>query len=85
MSTRNIPFPNMKKGNHPKLSQICSYEICSKGPKNEFETVVVNGPSVFEPLKFYCIFTEISRVTQKNALRFCEQRRLKPVVFVFCL
>ena len=78
---------NMKKGNHPKLSQICSYGICSKGPKNEFETVVVNGPSVFEPLKFYCIFTdsEISRVTQKNALRFCEQRRLKPVVFVFCL
>ena len=85
MSTHNIPFPNMKKGNHPKLSQICSYEICSKGPKNEFETVVVNGPSVFETLKFYCIFTEISRVTQKNALRFCEQRRLKPVVFVFCL
>ena len=85
MSTHNIPFPNMKKGNHPKLSQICSYEICSKGPKNEFETVVVNGPSVFEPLKFYCIFTEISRVTQKNALRLCEQRRLKPVVFVFCL
>ena len=60
MSTHNIPFPNMKKGNHPKLSQICSYEICSNGPKNEFETVVVNGPSVF-----YCIFTEISRVTQK--------------------
>ena len=78
MSTHNIPFPNMRK-------KICSYEICSKGPKNEFETVVVNGPSVFEPLKFYCIFTEISRVTQKNALRFCEQRRLKPVVFVFCL
>ena len=27
----------------------------SKGPKNEFETAVVNEPSVFEPLKFYCI------------------------------
>ena len=26
----------------------------SKGPKNEFETAVVNEPSVFEPLKFYC-------------------------------
>ena len=23
---------------------------------NEFETAVVNEPSVFEPLKFYCIF-----------------------------
>ena len=26
----------------------------SKGLKNEFETVVVDEPSVFEPLKFYC-------------------------------
>ena len=24
-------------------------------PKNEFETAVVNEPSVFEPFKFYCI------------------------------
>ena len=39
---------------HPKLSQICNYGICSKGPKNEFETAVVNEPSVFEPLQFYC-------------------------------
>ena len=43
-----------KKENHPKLSQICSYGICTKGPKNEFETAVVYEPSVFEPLKFYC-------------------------------
>ena len=28
--------------------------LCSKEFKNEFETVVVNEPSVFEPLKFYC-------------------------------
>ena len=27
--------------------------FCSKGLKNEFETAVVNKPSVFEPLKFY--------------------------------
>ena len=44
-----------KKETHPKVSQICNYEICSKGPKNEFEPVVVNGSLVFEPLKFYCI------------------------------
>ena len=43
-----------KKENHPKLSQICSYGICSKEPKKEFETAVVNEPSVFDPLKFYC-------------------------------
>ena len=29
--------------------------FCSKGLKNEFETVVVNELLVFEPLKFYCI------------------------------
>ena len=29
--------------------------FCAKGLKNEFETAVVNEPSVFEPLKFYCI------------------------------
>ena len=45
---------HIKKENNPKLSQICSYGIFSKGPKNEFETAVVNEPSVFEPLKFYC-------------------------------
>ena len=30
----------------------------SKGFKNEFETAVVNEPSVFEPLKFYCTSKE---------------------------
>ena len=53
MSTHNIPFLNMK-GNLPKLSQFCNYVICSKGSKNEFETAVVNEPSVCEPSKFYC-------------------------------
>ena len=42
-----------KKENHSKLSQICNYGICSKGLKKEFETAVVNEPSVFEPLQFY--------------------------------
>ena len=53
MSTHNIPF-QYKKENHPKLSQICSYGIFSKGLKNEFDTAVVNGPSMFESLKVYC-------------------------------
>ena len=38
--------------NYPKFAAMGS---CSKGLKNEFETTVVNEPSVFEPLKFYCI------------------------------
>ena len=44
-----------EKEKHPKLSQFCSYGISSKGLKNVFERAVVNEPSVFEPLKFYCI------------------------------
>ena len=55
MSTHKIPFLNIKKENYPKLFLICNYGICSKGLMNEFETAVVNEPSVFEPLKFYCI------------------------------
>ena len=48
-----------KNENHPKLCQISNYGICSKGLKNEFETAVVNEPSVFEPLKFYCSFVTV--------------------------
>ena len=37
--------------NYPKSAAM----VFSKGLKNDFETAVVNEPSVFEPLKFYCI------------------------------
>ena len=45
---------NIKKENLPKVSKICRIGICSKGLKKWFETAMVNGPSVFELLKFYC-------------------------------
>ena len=51
---------NMKIEHHPNLTQICSYKIVSKGLKKEFETAVVNEPSVFEPSKFYCIVAFIN-------------------------
>ena len=35
-------------------SKFAAIGFCSKGPKNELETAVINEPSVFEPLKFYC-------------------------------
>ena len=53
-----IYLSNVKKENPPKLSKICRYVIFSKGLKNEFDTAVVDEPSVFEPLKFYCICKE---------------------------
>ena len=49
---------NIKKQitlNYPKSA---APGFCSKGLNNEFETGVVNEPSVFEPLKFYCKWVE---------------------------
>ena len=37
----------------------------AKGLKNEFETAVVNEPSVFEPLKFYCKYEHTSATAQQ--------------------
>ena len=34
-----------------------------KGPINKFETAVVNKPSGFEPLKFYCTWKAILKIT----------------------
>ena len=47
---------NIKKKitlNYPKSAAM---GFCAKGLKNEFETAGVNEPSVFEPLKLYCIY-----------------------------
>ena len=55
MSAHNISFSILKKKiklNYPKSAAM---GLFSYGLKNEFETAVVNEPSVFEPLKFYCI------------------------------
>ena len=46
---------NAKKKITLNYSISAAMWFCSKGLKNEFETAVVNEPSVFEPLKFYCI------------------------------
>ena len=44
---------NIKKLNYSKFVVMGFFP---KGLKKEFETTVVNEPSVFEPLKFYCIY-----------------------------
>ena len=58
-SNEYIQYTIFNIENHHKLIQICSYGIFSKGLKNEFETAVVNEPSVFEPLKFYCSLKQV--------------------------
>ena len=49
---------NIKKKitlNYPKSANM---GFCPKGLKKEFETAVVNKPSVFEPLTFHCIYQQ---------------------------
>ena len=55
MTTHNMLFINIRKENHLIYHKSAWAEFFSLGLKNEFETAVVNEPSVFEPLKFYCI------------------------------
>ena len=50
---------NIKKKftlNYPKFAAVGFFQ----GSKNEFEAAMVNEPSVFEPLKFYCIYNYIA-------------------------
>ena len=44
----------IKKKITPDDSKSAAMEFFSYGLKNEFETALVNEPSVFEPPKFYC-------------------------------
>ena len=46
---------NVKKKVTLNYMKSAAMGFCSKGLKNEFETAVMNEPSVFEPSKFYCI------------------------------
>ena len=55
MRSPNIPFINMKKKNTLNYPKSTGMGIFFKGLKNVFERAVVNEPSVFEPLKFYCM------------------------------
>ena len=57
-STENTQYTifNMNNKNTLNYPKSAAKGFFSKGPRNEFERAVVNEPSVFEQLKFYCIF-----------------------------
>ena len=46
---------NMNKKNTLNFPNLQLWAFFPKGLKIEFEIAVINEPSVFEPLKFYCI------------------------------
>ena len=60
--TKYTIFSIEKKNN----SKSADMEFFSKGLKNEFETAVVNEPSVFESLKFYC---SLSKIEAKSSVQ----------------
>ena len=54
---------NIKKKitlNYQKYNNVCTYGIFPWGLNNEFEKAVVNEQSMFEPLKFYFIFFNLT-------------------------
>ena len=59
--TQYIIF-NIKKKITQNYSKSAAMRFFSKGLKNEFETAVENEPSVFEPLRVYCIIAIWTRL-----------------------
>ena len=58
----SLEFPHRGDSNehtqHTKMKITLDYpKSAAMGLKNEFETAVVNEPSVFEPLNFDCSFS----------------------------
>ena len=50
------PIFSIKRNSPYIIPNMQLWDFFSKGLQNEFEIGVVNEPSVFEPLKFYCNF-----------------------------
>ena len=67
VSTKHMVFIRQKKIPliYPKYAAI---RLFSKGLKNEFDTAVVNEPSVFEPLKFYRVIYSNIILLKLNSL-----------------
>ena len=63
MSTHNIPYSILKKKISLNYPESAAMGVFFKGLKNKFETAMVNEPSVFEPLKIYCIIMKKHRNT----------------------
>ena len=74
MSTHNIPIISMKKKNNLNYPKSAVMGVVSKVLKNEVETAVVNEPSVFEPLKFYCILKIIVSCCANCMFLYCLRK-----------
>ena len=68
-------FNIIQKENHPYYPKSAAMGFYSKGRKKKFETAVVNESSVFEPLKFYCIYVRENGNTRKSCHRMSTHRK----------
>ena len=76
---------NMNKKNTLNYPKSAAVGFFPKGLKNEFETAVVNEPSVFEPLKFYCI-SEYHHLNPFKTICICSKSTIGGLYFgVLCL
>ena len=76
-------FNNKKKKKiTPNYPKSAAKGFFSQGLKNEFETAVVNEPSAFEPLKFYCITKKAYII---NMVEMSNADELMDVSFLFFL
>ena len=57
---------NIKKKKTLSYPRISSYEIFFTGLKNEFETAIVNEPSVFEPLRLGRVAQSVGHLSCKS-------------------
>ena len=62
MSTHNMPC-SIERRKSSKIILNLQLRDFFQGTQDEFETAVVNEPSVFEPLKFYCTEITMKRIS----------------------
>ena len=67
---------NIKKKLALNFPKSAAMVFVSKGLKKEFETAVVNKPSVFEPLKFYCTFIRNKKL-HKHMMRKTRKKSMQ--------
>ena len=74
----NIKRRKKPKKNHLIILSLLLWDF-SKGLKNKFETAVVE-PSVFEPLKLYCIWMALMKVNTSFTLLWGHEKTFPKII-----
>ena len=100
MSTHNIPLSIYKRRSPeiiPNTIMSAAIGLLYYGLMNKFVITVVNEPSVFEPLKFYCMqvrwcltktlnrCSDTRAVVLTGTIYFRNNKILRPFSFIFII